>query len=184
MYPQNRQPSAPFGSPLSPGRLLILTLTYLTAAMVTCSLAPLLPPTRYVLMPADTAVLPGCLSGLTDKLPGVLAENVAQVSGVLRGMAVEMLFWGLAVAMPTCPWLAILLSLWRGGCAGVVLSLVTAESGAMLVGSNFLTLLCPLAVTVVLFLYVAGQGEQRHFGRFLRFAGVVFALTLTGNLLF
>ncbi len=199
MYSQTRQVTAiPFS-----GRLLMLTLTFIAAAVTAYSLTPLLPSARYTLLSIPPTELPDSLLAMTDalSLPAAFRQTAVITLGLLRGTALEMLLWGMAVVIPARPFLPMVLSLWRGGCFGVVLSMVTAwENGvadsAALFDMPLPMLLYPLGITAVLFLFAVGgyfpssvqqADKQPQWGIFLRrylvCSGIVFALTLAGNLL-
>ncbi len=172
----------------SPGRLLLLTLGFLAAAVVAYSLVPLLPAARYTLAPALPLLLPDSLASLAVLLPEGLLASALALLGLLRGTLPELALWGLAAAIPACPALPMGLAMWRGGCFGAVLAMATAKGlgPAVLGGVTPWHLVWPMLCTAVLFWFAAvppcGGFPCAWVKRFLAASGGVFALVLAGGM--
>ncbi len=190
MYAQAKPcPPIPADRPSpSPGRLLVLTLCFIAAAVTAYSITPLLPAARYTLIPALPLVLPDSLVSLAGLLPDGLLASALALLGLLRGTLPELALWGLAAAIPACPVLPMGLAMWRGGCFGAVLAMATAKGlgPAVLGGVTPWNLIWPMLCTAVLFWFAAvppcSGFPCAWVKRFLVASGGVFALVLAGGM--
>ena len=166
--------------PNGPARFFLLTLVFACAAVLSFSLADMLPAARYLLTPSTVSAD----SFLSRFLP-VDAVTVRRTAFLLTGTAAEMGIWFLGGLGVWAGAVFLLAAVWRGACFGFVLSLIAGESASVLAGGSLPVLAGWLAVTVLMFCCsaaqsVPGTGKQffRWTLRFLAFAGASFWITV------
>lgn len=164
----------------SAGRVFLLLLIFVCAAVSVYSLPGLLSPDRYILTPAkDLPVTP-----VMTVLYGYGFDIAADRLAVLTGTALELFWWFLGGLSICAGPVFLLASVCRGASFGFVLSLIAGEGAGSLAGWHMLSLAGWIAVTVLLFLFAgkvspptSGKAFCRYAVRFLSTAGAAFWIT-------